>query len=475
MRLRLRPYQGRALRAAHEHLSAGVRSVLIVAPCGAGKGVLAVRLMLGVAAKGKRACFVAPRRVIVDDAFKRLVHNGMPEEQLGMLMGDDERSNPAAPIQVASLDTLRRRQVDDFDLIVFDEAHMSLDGCIEVAKRFPRARILGLTATPVRGDGRGLGELYQEMVVVTTPSQLIAEGWLVEPEIWTVPAEQLPDVSAVPILGGDYDLQALGAASAKRALVGSIVEHWFRRAERRRTAVFAATVEHSQLVVGMFRDAGVRAEHLDAFTPQEERKAILRRVDAGETLVLSNVGVLSVGWDQPCVKVAILARLTLSESLAVQMPGRIMRPFEGVGALILDHAGIYRVHGFPHADREYSLEGGAKARRALVAPPRTCPACFAVFEAELRACPRCRLVVVAAAGKRRRGPTSVDGELVRTTGEAPKEKPVSEEKYLASLIWVARNRGLGRGFVIRKFETKFEHAIPPTLMPRLCVLDGGGR
>jgi DNA repair protein RadD len=161
--------------------------------------------------------------------------------------------------------------------------------------------------------------------------------------------------------------------------------------------------------VERFRGAGVPAEHLDGDTLPLERDAILGRLDRGETLVVSNCGVLCEGWDQPAAKCAILARPTKSTGLYLQQAGRILRPWNDQAAIILDHAGCALEHGLPQDDREFSLEGVRKRARARADPPtRECPACFAVLPAATRTCPSCHLEL----GAGREVPVEQEGVLV---------------------------------------------------------------
>src|SRR5690606_30708365 len=126
-----------------------------------------------------------------------------------------------------------------------------------------------------------------------------------------------------------------------------------------RTVAFAVNVEHSRAIVARFVAAGVAAEHLDGSTPTAERDAILRRLETGETRIVSNCAVLTEGWDQPAVKCAILARPTQSTGLYLQQAGRILRPWQDVRPIILDHAGNSLAHGLPQDDRALTLDGGA--------------------------------------------------------------------------------------------------------------------
>jgi hypothetical protein len=289
----LRPYQLEALREIHERVAAGRRRVLVVAATGAGKTVIFARLVADAVRGGKTALVIAHRRELIHQTYRKLVDAGLRERQVGVLMATDRRRRPGAPVQVASIDTLRHRAKPRADMVILDEAHRELTRSMAAVRAaYPNALHLGFTATPFRADNRGLGEFYDELIVAASIGSLIEQGFLVEPRVFTVPTDRLPDLGGVRLRGGDYDPGQLDQAVNQARLVGEIVSHWQEHAAGARTVAFAASVKHSQHIAERFRSAGVAAEHLDATTPVAERDAILARLEGGETLVVSNCGVL---------------------------------------------------------------------------------------------------------------------------------------------------------------------------------------
>ncbi len=450
--LRLRPYQQAAVNELRARLRSGVRRVVIVAPTGSGKTVLAAYLIARAVERGSPVLFIAHRRELIGQAFTRLLGVGVPESHLGVMMGADPRRRPGAPVQVASVDTLRHRAKPRAEVVFVDECHRALAKSYrDIAGAYPDAIHLGLTATPFRANGAGLGDAYDDLLVVASPRQLIAEGHLVEPRVYTVPAESLPDLSAVRVKRGDYDQRALAEAVDSKALVGNLVEHWMRHAQGVRTVAFAVSVAHSQHIAEQFRQAGVAAEHLDGATPADERDAILARLESGETTVVSCAMLLSEGWDQPSVKCAILARPTRSTGLYLQQAGRILRPFNGQRAIILDHGGCVLEHGLPQDDRVFTLEGATKKRGGTsAAPVRTCPSCFAVLPMSTRVCPECDAVLIEQADV----PKEREGTLVEVRPDDLKR--IELERLRA----VAAERGYKPGWVYYRFKERFGEAPP---------------
>jgi DNA repair protein RadD len=445
--IQLRPYQQSGNKAILDCVERLERRILLVLPTGGGKTVSAAGLIRHALESGQRVLFVAHRRELIHQTFCKLVRFGLRPDQIGIIMAGTPRASASlfprdpdalsdfelvreycqrrseAPIQVASLDTLRLSHKPRADWLFFDEAHRSLaPSYLAVASLYPEAVLVGLTATPYRADKRGLCELYGSLIVGATPSQLVAAGAIVEPEAWTVPQAFLPELAGVKMKAGDYDEEELQERTDRVELVGNIVEHWIERAGNRRTVVFASGVAHSMHIAQRFVSRGVAAEHLDGTTPSDVRDAILGRLLSGETRVVSNCAVLIEGWDMPAVKCAVLARPTRSLGLYLQMAGRILRPWESTGAILLDHAGVMMQPGFgsPVEDRDYTLEGSKRKARELSQgepPPmrlRTCLRCYAMVPVSKRTCPHCGYEAPApTSATKPEGSPEADAKLVR--------------------------------------------------------------
>jgi superfamily II DNA or RNA helicase len=810
--VRLRPYQERAVREVAERVANGSRRIVVVAACGAGKTTIAAHIINDAVKRDQRVLFMAHRRELISQAYHRLMDLGIPEDQLGILMGQDKRFRPRAAVQVASVDTLRNRAKPPADIVFTDEcvpagtlvdgrpieqlrvgdavaafnhktgkaetsrvthvfcsrptalvtlrfqggssltctpnhpvftlvgyvpantltpfdvvfaprhdgrlrgvilervevhddpAGLCPDGFVynievdrhhnffangilthnchratatsyrNIASHYPDAVHLGLTATPYRANGAGLSDAYDELLVVASPQELIDQGFLVEPRVFTVPRESLPDLSRVRTSRGDYEVGALSDAVDRKMLIGNIVEHWMRHAKDVRTVAFAVSIAHSQHIAEQFRAAGVAAEHLDGATPTDERDAILQRLETGETTVVSNCGVLclderteiltTAGWtsmdemtpdhlvagfsdgeitfekptavhrrarmpgermvrfrslqvdirvteghgivhrssargpwsklparecvgkgmflpasgyapaldageceqilevlrevelkkrkaegvlqsiniyddcrrglehvqiiaacrgfrsrfcatrrpgrwalvldtskdvpvagddvqfeeehqdepvwcvttragnivtrrlgavvvlgncegfDLPPAKCAILARPTRSTGLYLQQAGRILRPWNGQRAIILDHGGCAVEHGLPQADREFSLEGKQKKEqgKSSAPPVRVCPECQAIVPVQTRVCPECDLQLV----QDQELPTVDEGTLVEVTAADMKKME------LERLMKLSVERGYEPGWVYHRYKEKFGEA-PPRL------------
>jgi superfamily II DNA or RNA helicase len=325
---------------------------------------------------------------------------------------------------------------------------------------YPKATVLGLTATPCRSDGRGLGNSFDVLVEGPPVAELIAAGYLVPTKVY---APTRPDLMGVKVERGDYVEKQLAERMDKARLIGDVIGHWLKLSERRPTVVFATGVGHSVHLRDEFRRANVLAEHIDGTTPIPERDAILAKLAAGAIEVVCNAMVLTEGWDCPQVSCLVLARPTKHMGLYRQMAGRVLRPAPGkTDALILDHAGAVFEHGFIDdpvvwtLDQDKRAENLAQNSRNQRCTPAltTCPECAAV-RLEGRACPQCGW----QPRPKPRAVDVVDGELGqvdrqrRVHGVVP--TAVDKAKFLGELLWIARERNYKPGWAAHKFKAKF--------------------
>lgn len=322
--IELREYQRRAIadvRAAYRR----TRRVLLVAPTGFGKTATASALITWAVAKGRRVVFAVHRREIVRDTACRLEAAGVP---CGLVMAGDRPSD--APVQVCSVQTLVARTAPPADLIVWDEAHhCAADTYRAIAAQYPRAWHLGLTATPERADGVGLRDAFDELVVGATVRELQEQGYLAECDV-------------------------IAPAAKQQGLAKEPVVAWQQYAQGRPTVVFHATVEAS---LRFARELGSECAHIDGTMGRAHRDAQLDSFQRGRVQVLSNVYVLTEGWDAPRAKVCILARGCGSPGTYLQMVGRVLRRAGDERALVVDLTGVTHEHGLPDEPRKFSLDG----------------------------------------------------------------------------------------------------------------------
>ncbi len=438
--IKLRDYQAKAVERLIEVID---RRPILVAPTGSGKTVMAVALAERLRLP---TLWLAHRKELIEQAATRLQAHGLV---CGIIMAGVPPM-PLAPVQVASVQTLIRRDKPRAGLVIIDECHhATADSYQAILDAYPNARVIGLTATPFRLDGRGLGDLFGELVVAARTDELCDAGVLHRPRVW---CSKSPDLRGIKVLAGDYQLGALAERTNTPELNADIVQTWLKRAAGKRTVAFAVDVEHSKAIARAFREAGVPAEHLDGTLPPHLRQQVLERLASGETLVVSNCMVLTEGWDLPALECAIIARPTASLNLHLQMIGRVMRACEGKdGAIVLDHAGNHHIHGLVTRRLEYSLNGDRVGESEPLGL-RRCRACGLLFELYLYACPECGWTPSATEVSRRQWPEiHGDGELVEFD-----DQDFEYRRQIWNLIEAERlAMGFREGWSFYRFQERF--------------------
>ncbi len=369
-----RDYQLRMEAEAREAYAAACRAVLVVSPTGSGKTVFFSRVAAGAAAKGKRVVIVAHRIEIVEQISAALDRMGIRHGRImqGHSLTDDI-------IQVGMVQTVARRlnQLQEPHLLVIDEAHHAVAGTWEkVASAWARARHLGVTATPERLDGRGLGNAFQHMILGPSVAELIAAGHLAGYQYLAPPQEA--DFSGAATRAGDFAIDEIADAMDRATVTGDAVSHYRDHLGGRSAIAFCVTVAHAEHVAAQFREAGFRAASVDGGMDKATRTDLIASIGDGRLQVLTSCDIISEGTDIPSVAGAILLRPTKSLSMWLQQVGRVLRPKpDGSKAVILDHVGNCHRHGLPDDPREWSLD--AKKRKPKAPGITTCETCFRAF------------------------------------------------------------------------------------------------
>lgn len=434
--MQLRPYQAKAKQDIYDSWNAGNSNVLAVLPTGAGKTVLFSEI---IKENQGATCAIAHRQELVSQISLALAKDGVRHRIIGpqsvvrlvvnLHMAELGKSyyDPNSRCAVAGVDTLVRRQTElanwlnSVTLGVQDEAHHVLEANKwgTASSMFPNARGLGVTATPTRADGKGLGRhadgLFDDMITGPTMRELIDQGYLTDYRIFAPPSDI--DLSSVTInkSSGEYSPAKLKTAVRKSHVIGDVVSHYLRIAPGKLGVTFATDVETATDIANQFNLQGVPAAVVSAKTPDSERISILRRFRNREILQLVNVDLFGEGFDLPAIEVVSMARPTQSYALYVQQFGRALRLMAGkTVAIIIDHVGNVVRHGLPDAPREWSLdrrESRGKSKPSDVIPVTTClnPNCMSVYERIYKSCPFCGHVHVPEG---RNGPEMVDGDLI---------------------------------------------------------------
>lgn len=423
----LRDYQRKALGNVAGHWRSS-RSVLLVAPTGAGKTRMGVDPVVQYARAGRKVLWVVHRRELWKQAKRALAREGVTA---GVIAAGVDRS-PHEPVQVASVQTWLRRTKPEADLVVFDEAHhYEADEWGAVGEHYSGARVLGLTATPERIDGRPLGDSYEQLVVAAQYPDLVRDGYLVPCRVIR------PDKSLNAGLGKDP--------------VKAILD----RGEGRSGFVYCSTVAEATRIAAELTDNGIRTGVISHETKLGERARLLAAMESGEIRMLANVMALTEGVDIPRASLCVLARGCSHVTPYLQMVGRVLRPAPGKeDSIFLDLSGVSHSHGLPLVRREYSLKGkGIKASDEVEAL-RLCPFCgHTQLSADGPKCLRCGKEFPRERREKRQ-PKIYDMELREVFAGADTPE-WAKQKEKQRLVDVAKERGWTPWFLKQQYEALF--------------------
>lgn len=417
--MKLRPYQITLEEALRQSFIDSKRAPMAVLPTGGGKTVVFTSIAKKLAAKGNHACILVHRQELLMQSSRALRDMGVEHGLIAP--GWQYRGELLAVASVQTLASRLKKMTPEqiahllpFKLLIIDECHHAVAGqWAKIIAAFPNARLLGVTATPSRADGKGLGTHcggpFDHMVKGPSIQWLIDEGFLTKPVTYAPPTKI--DLKDVHMRGGDYNAKELSEAVDKPRITGDAVAHYARLCPFQPAIVFCASVEHAEHVAAEFRAAGFKSQCLDGSMSDSARRAGIQGLADGSIHVLTSCDIISEGTDIPVVAAAILLRPTQSEGLYLQQVGRALRPVYAEGfdlstsegrlaaiaagpkprALLLDHVGNCLIHGLAQDDREWTLDGrqkGSRKKSESAVSLKQCPSCYAFHEPAPK-CPQC--------------------------------------------------------------------------------------
>ncbi len=427
----LRRYQRALVACARAEYAGGARSLVLQLATGGGKTATAAEIICNAVARGHRVLFAAHLSELVEDTHARLAASGVQAS----IVQAGRPSDPTAPVQVCSLQTLHARgERPPADLVVLDESHRAMGPTVRaILEAYPDAWHLGLTATPQRADGQPLGDVYERLVCGPSVQELTRDGYLVPSDVIAPPAYQDRGLAMDPV--GAYG----------RFTPGS------------RAIVFASNVAHAEDVTRRFVAAGISSETVVGDTPAGVRRSVRERLTSGETRVLVGVGVFIEGFDCPAVETIILARGFGVTGGFLQAIGRGLRPSPVTGktrCTVLDLRGAVNLHGLPDEDRVWSLDGTAVRRTETMPALRRCAECWAIFRPAAM-CPRCGIASITAPNL----PRNLNrAEILSRVSDLTQKQ--RDARYLATLARVAANRmhmpeGRAKQWAAMQFQRRF--------------------
>jgi superfamily II DNA or RNA helicase len=387
--IELRNYQKNIISGLRDEIKSGCKKMLMVAPTGSGKTVMFSYMIYNAVQKGKKCLILTDRTELLTQAGGTLSKYGLkpieikPGRELGSLNG---------LLYVGMAQTLKRRiekteyleWFNGLDIIIADEAHKQEFNKLQQFVN-PSTLWIGATATPYRESNQiSLHLFYQSIVERVTIGELVRLQYLASPNSFGVKV----DLSGIKTKGGDFDSEQVGNRFNEIQLYHGVYENYMRLTPGKKAIIFASNIASSITLVSDFKKRGLPIQHIDGNTPAAERKKILKWYRETSGALISNVGILNAGFDEPEIDVVILYRATKSISLFLQMCGRGSRVTETKKEFtILDFGNNIHRHGFWEQEREWNLK--AKKKKEGVAPVKDCPECFALLPARVMECPYC--------------------------------------------------------------------------------------
>lgn len=458
----LRPYQDEGVEKIRNSFRRGRKAPLFVLPTGGGKTVVFTYIASEATKRGKKALILVHRIELLRQTSKALLKFGVDHG----LITTKYTGNLQAPIQIAMVQTMVNR-LDKMpfkpDLVITDEAHHAISPTYKkVVNAFPLALKLGVTATPVRTNGAGLSDVFDDLVVGSDIQELIRLGFLVRPLVYA-PRTKI-DLSGVSInFDGDYASDEVEKLVDTPSIIGDVVSHYRKFCDKEPAIAFCNSIQHAKHVAAEFCALGYKAFSVDGKMQDAERTRILQGLENGSVHLVTSCDLISEGTDIPAVSCAILLRPTLSEALFLQQCGRPLRPYKGKKfAIILDHVGNVFRHGMPDDIREWSLEGLKKTRARIAVDEKTikvkqCPNCY-VMHVPAPKCSECGHVyeIVSREIQKEDGGLAQMGtaEIEALRQKIKSRQAVGRAKTMPELEMIERQRGYKAGWARHVFEAK---------------------
>lgn len=451
--MQLRPHQQLAIDQIRHSLATGHRRPLLAAPCSFGKTLVSAYILQHAAEKGNRVIFFADRIKLISQTCDQFDKLGL---KYGVIQGQHEQTDPSQLIQIASVQTIARRQkMPEFSLAIVDECHTSSQVIIKLMERYDLVPFVGLSATPY---AKGLGKHYDDLIVPITSAQLLQQRYLAPVHYYGGSHVDMSKIKmkAISTGGSDYDPDQLAEATEEQQekLTGDIVKNWKLYGENSQTIAFSPSIKHSKYLVDMFNKAGIPAAHIDGYTEESARQVLYKAHNSGEFKILSCSRLLNTGYDAPSVKCLIDCFPTKSIIAYQQRAGRIMRIHpDKTHAIYLDHASNVQRFGFAENIVPTILDDGEKkfAERDQVKE---------VKEKKQKDCPMCQKIMIGlrcSCGYEIpiRERIETDGSNLVKLANLKAFTQASKSIWYSGLLTYARSKNFSDGWAAHKYKGKF--------------------
>lgn len=434
MTFKLHDYQQRLVQEARDSFKTGYKFPVIVSPCGSGKSVVISEIARLSTDRGKKILFLVHRRELVEQIKDTFSKNNVNLSLVNFGMVQTIRNR------------IKKGTVETPNLIITDESHHSLAKSYkEIYEHFRDIPKLGFTATPVRLNGDGLGDVNDIMIEGQSVQWLIDNNRL-SPFKYYAPNDL--DKSKLKLNSlREFSNQSISDAMTRK-IYGNAIKHYRKHADGEQAIAYCHNIESSIETARRFNEADIPAAHIDAKTPKSERDEIINKFRNGEIKVLSNVEIIGEGFDVPDCSTVILLRPTKSLSLYIQMSMRGMRYRPGKTSIIIDHVNNVEEHGLPNHPHTWSLD--SKKRKENFVVVKTCEECMFTWEPseyESDGCPQCGHVPEVETRDEKELEIDEDTELVEMDTAITLDFRQPEDcKSMKELYELAENRNYKRGW-----------------------------
>jgi len=439
----LRPYQNELINGVRLAYKEGYKAPCIVLGCGGGKSVITAEIAKLTTKNKKRVLFLVHRKELVEQIKKTFFYWGVNMDLC----------------HVGMVQTICRRldKLPIPSLIITDENHHSLANSYKkVYEHFKDVKRIGVTATPIRLNGDGLGDVNDKLIIGPTTKWLIENNYLSKYDYYS---PSLVDLTGIKINKGEFDTASVEKLMLKKAIFGDVIKHYKHLADGKQSICYCTSIKHSIETATAFNMAGIEAEHIDGTTPPSQRDAIIKKFRDGAIDILCNVDLISEGFDVPDCECAILLRPTQSLTLYIQQSMRCMRFKPNKRAVIIDHVGNYARFGLPDEDRSWSLEALPKIKKKKnedednLIKVKECPECFFTFSPfdekgdPILICPQCGYEFPQ---KQEREIEVEEAKLEKIEGFTLNLKRHEDCKTYSELLDYAKQNGFKKGWAYYK-------------------------
>lgn len=428
--MELRDYQLNLITGVHNAWRQGYKRPCIVLPCGGGKSIITADMAKRTTDRGKRVLFLVHRQELCEQ-----IENTFTSYGVDMSL-----------CSIGMVQTVTRRldRTEKPSLIITDENHHCLASSYRRIYDYFGSCCVGVTATPVRLNGGGLGEINDVLIVGISAKELIARHCLAPFDYY---APQVADLSGIKTRNGDFAAEEIEAALSKPRIYGDVVKYYRQLADGMKAVCYCATIKHSKEMAAQFTENGITAAHIDGSTPKNERAAIIQQFRTGAIKILCNVDLISEGFDVPDCGASILLRPTKSLTLYIQQAMRCMRYQPNKKAVIIDHVGNVHRHGLPDADREWSLEPKPAKKKENTVSVKQCTRCF-FTHAPAPVCPNCGYIYPKTQKEIKE---QQETELIKIVGEY---KSAEECGSIQELFAFGKSKGYKSGWAYLQAKRK---------------------